>query len=83
MSNSFIVTYDDQGNIVKFPVVFQLRNLKGLCDPCPFCEKQHVHSIGSGHRSAHCDKFITNPIPLLDGTMADPMNGYYIVTIHE
>jgi hypothetical protein len=69
----------------KGPVVWQNKKAspKGLCGICPFCGDQHIHSVGSGHRSAHCkDKFHIPDITSQDGDVFRVFpGGYYVITV--
>lgn len=36
-----------------YPVIMRIEGAN-YTDKCPYCGDNHVHSIGEGHRAAHC-----------------------------
>lgn len=63
------------------PVIYQKRNEGGVCSPCPYCGKRHIHSIGSGHRITHCNPKYLAKCFNSNGDAIGIQENYYIITL--
>ncbi|MBN8676680.1 MAG: hypothetical protein J0M29_00560 [Chitinophagales bacterium] len=74
-SNSrLLIEYQDH----VFPIIWRKKGAKdGETDPCPFCDKTHLHGKSEGHRVAHCSTGSWRNLQV-DGVVYLQDHGYYL-----
>lgn len=69
-----------------YPLLLQDNKTGLLLERCPFCNEFHKHSIGSGHRQAHCPDTKFPPFNnnnsraiLINEMLIHQEDGYYLI----
>lgn len=58
-----------------FPIIFRQKGAEKT-DPCPFCNKPHIHGEPNGHRIVHCEG--EERIQIISGVVCSSKNGYWL-----
>ena len=61
----------EKRNGISYPILWRKKG-STLTDKCKFCNTQHTHGEGEGHRVSHCTDTFNN-----DGTVSFIMSGYF------